>query len=176
VQLLDAKNNVLCELWFRKEVPAKATPQQVKNGLTYREIPETTLFAVLKVVEPITDYRKQKIKAGLYTLRLGYQPQDGDHMGTAPYPEFCLAIPAAEDKGAATMEPKELHELSTKAAGSAHPGVFLLFPGTGAAATPKLVNKGEGTWVLLLKVDVVVDGQKVPTGIALTLAGVSPAA
>src|SRR5579884_3029627 len=38
VQLLDAKGDLLAELWFRKEVPSKATPEQVKNGLTYREL------------------------------------------------------------------------------------------------------------------------------------------
>ena len=26
------------------------------------------------------------------------QPMDGDHMGTAPYNEFCLLIPADKDK------------------------------------------------------------------------------
>ena len=37
------------------------------------------------------DYRKQKIKAGVYTLRIGVQPEDGDHMGTAPFNEFCCS-------------------------------------------------------------------------------------
>ena len=46
------------------------------------------------------------VPPGVYTLRLGYQPQDGDHMGTAPHSEFCLACPAAEDNGAATGKKK----------------------------------------------------------------------
>ncbi|HXG08568.1 MAG TPA: hypothetical protein VNK04_02170 [Gemmataceae bacterium] len=170
------KGTVLCEVWFRKEVPGKATPQQLKSGLSYREIPETTLLAVLRVVGPITDYRKQKIKPGVYTLRLGYQPQDGDHMGTAPHAEFLLAVPADKEKDAAPMDPKELQSLSLRASGTAHPAVFLLFPGDGAEAQPKLVDKGEGHQAVLQKIDVIVDGQKAPLGIALTLVGVSSAA
>src|SRR5262249_51577878 len=104
VQLVDDKGGVICEVWFRKEVPAKATAAQIKNGLTYREnIEETTVLGAIQFPQEARDYRKQKIKAGVYTLRLGFQPMDGDHMGTAPNPEFCLLVPAAEDKDAAKV-------------------------------------------------------------------------
>ena len=93
VQLLDPKGELLVEVWFRKAWPAKATEAQIKNGLTYAEIPETTLVGALRVVKQWTDYRKQKIKPGVYTLRIAHQPMDGDHMGTAPYSDFCLTFP-----------------------------------------------------------------------------------
>ena len=96
VQLLDANDAVLAEVWFRKEIPAKATAEQVKNGLTYREVPETTLVGAIRLVEAQTDYRKSKLKAGVYTLRLAFQPQDGDHMGTAPHGEFLLLVAVAK--------------------------------------------------------------------------------
>ena len=35
VQLLNAKGDLLAEVWFRKDLPAKATEAQIKNGLTY---------------------------------------------------------------------------------------------------------------------------------------------
>src|SRR5207247_378875 len=50
VRLLDAKGNALVEVWFRKEVPVKATAAQAQKGLTYRQVPETTLFGVMRVV------------------------------------------------------------------------------------------------------------------------------
>src|SRR5260370_29761715 len=96
-QFMDAKGNLLCELWFCKEVAAKPTPEQIKNGLTYREVPEGTLLGVVNFPKGTTDYRKQKIKAGVYTLRLGFQPENGDHMGTAPYNDFCLLSPTPDD-------------------------------------------------------------------------------
>src|SRR5689334_24346852 len=84
VQFLDAKGDLIGELWFRKEVPAKATPAQLKTSLTYRQLEETTLLGAVRFARPVTDYRKQKINPGVYTLRLGFQPMDGDHTGTAP--------------------------------------------------------------------------------------------
>jgi hypothetical protein len=171
VQLLDGKGTLLCELWFRKEVPANATPAQVKNGLTYRELEETTIMGAIRFDQPMTDFRKQKIKAGVYTLRLGFQPQDGDHMGTAPYPEFCLLVPAAADAKPGTMSPKELQELSTKASGTSHPAVFLLFPNEKPEATPKLVDKGGDKWVLNVKEPVQAGSEKATLGVGLTLIG-----
>jgi len=175
VQLLDPKGELLAEVWFRKAWPAKATEAQIKNGLTYAEIPETTLVGALRVVKQWTDYRKQKIKPGVYTLRIAHQPMDGDHMGTAPYSDFCLTLPADSDKKPDTMEVKTLHEISAKSTNN-HPGVFLLFPGKEAAAEPKLVNKGEGHWVLMIKQEVTAEGKKATIGVGLTLVGSSPSA
>src|SRR5262249_47566764 len=94
VQVMDGKGQTLCEVWFRKVIPAKAAEEQVKNGLTYRELPQTTVMGAIRFDKPAKDYRDQDVPAGVYTLRLAYQPQDGDHMGTAPYPEFCLLASA----------------------------------------------------------------------------------
>jgi len=169
VQLTDTKGGVAVEFWARKEVPAKATEVQIKNGLTYREIPETTLLGLVRVNRPWTDYRKQKVPPGVYTLRLAYQPMDGDHMGTAPYSEFALLSPAAEDKGQDTMDVKALHDLSAKTTNS-HPAVYLLFPGKDAGE-PKLVNKGEGHWTLSYKQPVTAGGTKASIEIAWTVVG-----
>jgi hypothetical protein len=175
VQVSDAKGDLVAELWWRAEVPAKATEAQIENGLTYREVPETTLLGVVRFARPFNDYRKQKIAAGVYTLRLANQPQDGDHMGTAAYSEFCLLSPAAEDKKPETMAAKSLHELSEKSTTTQHPAAMLLFPGKGAAAEPKVVNKGSGHWVLLLQLDVKAGGKPAKLPIGLTIAGASTA-
>jgi hypothetical protein len=177
-QFLDAKSNVLCEVWVRKEVPAKATTEQIKNGLTYRELQEGTVLGVVQFPKAITDYRKQNIKAGVYTLRLGFQPENGDHMGTAPFNEFCLLVPAAEDKKVDPLAGKELQELSTKASGTSHPAVLLLFPVPlkDAGADAKVVDKGEGHWVLTMKLELKVGDEKPSLGFGLTLVGVSSGA
>jgi hypothetical protein len=177
VQLLDDKGTLICEVWFRKEVPAKATPEQVKNGITLREIPETTVLGAIQVHKTMIDYRKQKIKEGVYTLRLAYQPADGDHMGTAPNNEFCLAVPAADDKDAELMKPKALHEASTKATGGSHPGVFLLFPPKAKAPeAPTLEKDDMDHWIVTRPVEVKAGDAKAKVGLMLTLVGVSSAA
>jgi hypothetical protein len=174
LQFLDGKGEVLAELWVRKEVPAKATEAQVKGGLTYREVPETTLLGAVRFPKPISDYRKQKVPAGVYTLRLAIQPMDGDHMGTAPYNEFLLASPAVDDKSTGPLEPKALQEMSAKVTNS-HPAVFLLFPARDAGE-PRAVDKGDGHWILQYKQDVDAAGKKAALGVGLVLVGASSAA
>jgi hypothetical protein len=177
VQFLDAKGEVVAELWFRKEVPSKATATQVQNGLTYRDLEEGTLFAVVRFARQAADYRKQKIKPGVYTLRLGFQPEDGDHMGTAPHPNFCLLVAADKDKAVdAFKDAKELRDASTETMGTSHPGVLLLFPAKDPGAAVKLANEPAGHWVLTFKQDLLIDGKKVPFYIGLALIGTSPAA
>jgi hypothetical protein len=176
-QFLDAKGELVCELWFRKDVPANATSQQLKNGITFQEVPETTLLGVVQFARQVTDYRKQKIKPGVYTLRLGFQPSDGDHMGTAPYKEFCLLLPAEDDRKPAPLEsPKDLQERSTKATGGSHPGVLLLWPEKDPGEAPKLFSREGGCWVLALRLPASVKNEKGLLILGLTLVGTSPAA
>jgi hypothetical protein len=172
-ELHDTGGAIVCEIWFRKELPVKAAPEQIKNGLTYREVEESTVIGAIRYDQQSTDYRKQKIKPGIYTLRLGFQPMDGDHMGTAPYPDFCLLIPAELDQKPDLIESKELRELSAKAIGGSHPGVLLLFPNEKLDGAPELTDKGNNTWVLNLALPVSVDGQKVRAslGFGLTVVG-----
>ena len=105
---------VVMRVWFRAEIPVKATEEQIKNGLTYREIPEGTLVGALEFPAKFTDFRKQELPAGVYTLRFAVQPDIGDHTGTAPHPEFCLICPAAEDGSTEEIEKKKLIELSAR--------------------------------------------------------------
>ena len=171
IQLLDAKGEVLAELWLRKEIPAKAAAD-AKKGVTYRDLDETTLLGAIRFMQPWSDYRKQKIKSGVYTLRLGFQPMDGDHMGTAPYPEFCLLSPAAEDKKPEPMDAKALQEMSAKASMATHPAEMLLFPNDQPKDKPELAGKEMDTWVVNAKANT---AAKAPLGLGLTLIGHSSA-
>ncbi|MBI1913802.1 MAG: hypothetical protein HYS12_03480 [Planctomycetes bacterium] len=179
VQFFDDKGNQLAEVWFRKELPAKATDAQIQNGLTYQEVSPTTLVGAVRIKEILGDYRKQKIKAGVYTMRLAIQPMDGDHMGTAPHGEFLLLAPAGDDEGKETFEPEKLHDLSKKASGTGHPAIFLLFPVAkkDLGKAPALQMRENKHWVLNATQDVIVNGKKKGVlGIGLTLIGFSPAA
>lgn len=171
LQVVDPKGMLICELWVRKDIPSKATPEQVKNGLTYRELDESMVLGAIRFEQTFTDFRKQKIKPGVYTLRLGFQPMDGDHMGTAPYQEFCLVSPAKADQKPDLMEAKELRELSAKSTGTAHPSVMLLFPNEKPAEMPKLEDKGNDIFVAAFKRPVTAGGEKTSIGFALTVVG-----
>ncbi len=162
-------------VWFRTTIPAKATAEQIKNGLTYREIPEGEILGAVKFAKTFIDYRKQEIAAGTYTLRFGVQPDVGDHMGTTPHPEFALLSPAAKDKTAEALDLKTLIKQSSGATNGDHPGVMLLFPHAAKDDGPKLADKEDGVKVLLVRRAVDADGTKTALGFALTVAGYSKA-
>lgn len=162
---------VVMRVWFRTEIPVKATEEQVKNGLTYREIPEGTLVGALEFPAKFTDYRKQELPAGIYTLRFAVQPDIGDHTGTAPHPEFCLICPADEDKSTDDIEKKNLIELSSKVNEGRHPAVLLLWPNNGKDAGVKIIDKGNGVVVATIKRSVVAGDHRTTLGFAVTVAG-----
>jgi hypothetical protein len=160
-------------VWFRAAIPAKATEEQVKNGLTYREIPEGTLVGAVRFPAKFTDFRKQEIAAGVYTLRFAVQPDIGDHTGTAPHPEFCLMVPADKDPKPDAIEKKKLIELSSLVNEGRHPAVLLMWPYDGKESGAKVAGKGDGVFVATLRRAVVTDeGRKATLGFAITVAGV----
>jgi hypothetical protein len=171
LEVSDAGGKLLCTVWPRKALESKGTAEQVKSGLTYRELELSTLLGAVKFPETWTDFRKQKIKPGVYTLRLGFQPEDGDHMGTAPFNEFALLSPAAKDQKPDLLEMKELHELSTSSTTRKHPGVMLLFPNPKPAEGPSAEPKPNDVWVVNFQRPVTAAGQKTALGFSLVVVG-----
>ena len=173
IQLLDPAGKTVCEVWFRKEIPADATPEQVKNGLTYREVKQTEVLGAVRFDQDWRDYRKHKVKAGTYTLRLAYQPMDGDHTGSSDYQDFLLVLDAGKDTKPDLMDAKHMVEVSAKSIGQGHPAVFMLVPNSKPGAAPNLASLARNHWVVQSKADLTVGGKKTGTslGIGLTLVG-----
>jgi hypothetical protein len=163
---------VIMTIWFRRAIPIKASEEQIKNGLTYREIPEGTLIGALEFPRNFTDYRKQELPAGVYTLRFAVQPDIGDHTGTSPHPEFCLICPAGDDPSEEAIDKKKLIELSSKVNDGRHPAVLLLWPHNAKENAVKIADKGNGVLVATIKRPVVSDEATALLGFAVTVAGV----
>ena len=119
----------VCEFWLVKELTVK---EDFKPTLTvkYPFTPGQLLGAArLPTAGAALDFRGQELPAGVYTLRYGLQPQDGNHLGTSDTSDFGLACAADMDKDPAPVaQVKDLFKLSAKAAGSAHPAIFQLVP------------------------------------------------
>lgn len=174
VQFLDGSGETAAELWFPRSVASEATADQVKNGLTYREVPESTLLGAVRFDRVFIDYRKQKIPAGVYTLRLAYQPDIGEHENTAPHTEFALLCPAANDRSPALIKDiDDLRELSRKSTDSGHPAVLLLFPGKDPGKSPKFAMKPANHGVLHYRQAVTAAGGKTLLAVGLNLVGSS---
>jgi hypothetical protein len=165
------KGKLLCTVWPRKALETKATAEQAKAGLKYAHLEETTLVGAVQFPGPFTDYRKQKIKPGVYTLRFGMQPTDGDHQGTAPFNEFCLLTPAGADARPGVMEAKKLHQQSVKSTTRKHPGVMLLFPNKTPPEKPLVEAKPKDHVVLSFRVPAAAGGEKGYLGFSLVVVG-----
>ena len=175
MRVSDESGKLVCTVWPAKALDTKATAEQAKAGLKYSQVEETTLAGAVKFESEWRDYRKQKVKPGVYTLRLATQLMDGDHMGTAPYNEFLLLSPAAADKAPDLRDVKELYELSAKSAGRKHPAVMLLFPNKAPAESPAIQAKPKEHVVLSYRVPATAAGQKAALGFSLVVVGTTSA-
>jgi hypothetical protein len=160
------------EVWLCKSIPGQVAAAKAGKTVTYRDLKETSLFGAVKFHSEWGDYRKQKINPGVYTLRLGFQPQDGDHMGTAPFSEFVILTAAKLDTKTDLLPPKTLIERSSSSINTTHPAVLLLFPNPGTMDKAELAAKPNNTWVLNLKHAVATDNKaSANLGIGLAIVG-----
>lgn len=149
-RISDSKGPI-AEIWLLKEVPMRDNFQP-NETVKYPFTPGQLMGALrLPKSGAESDFRGQELPAGVYTLRYGYQPQDGNHLGTSDVRDFLLACPAKTDVDPKNVEPPTaLFKLSAKAAGTTHPAVFLLFPPPEKAfAAPAIAHESEkNLWVL----------------------------
>ena len=112
------------EFWFAKQLKTAAKDLP---GALYPELANAEFVGVVNLPKGMTDFRGQAMPAGVYTLRYQLLPQDGNHMGVSPNPDFLLAIPVASDPnpGQGYLY-KKLVALSAKTTGTDHPAVIAL--------------------------------------------------
>jgi len=121
-------DGVICEIWFAKQIPLKdgfKPTLQVKYAIQPGE-----LVGVVRLPREgaAIDFRGQELPTGVFTLRYGHQPQDGNHLGTSDVSDFLLACALSEENDGAPIAKEKLFKMSAKAAGSSHPAIFLLLP------------------------------------------------
>jgi hypothetical protein len=136
-----------CEVWLRKVLPQTAG----STGASYSTLANGTFVGVIVYRAGATDYRGQAVKPGTYTLRYQTIPQDGNHLGVSPSPDFLLLAPAAADKNPDSLiEFQELIKLSKQASGTNHPNpLYLTAPPSGGAAAFREAEAGH--WALEAK-------------------------
>ena len=150
VRFSDGK--VIAELWFRKEIPLKESAGGGMS-LSFGKLTIGTVVGVVKLSAPWSDYKNQPIQPGVYTLRYGAQPTDGNHMGVSEYRDFLLLVAASEDKELETAYTLDkLVPLSFSASRTAHPAVLSLFPVRKEVAGFELSRNDLGQWMVAIRV------------------------
>ena len=141
-----ADNGVYAEIWLCSTMPSG--PNTGETSVTLPTIPHGALLGVLRFSVKGSDRRGQTIAPGVYTLRYGNYPVNGNHQGVAPQRDFMLLVPAALDKSTdAISDFNTLLDLSRKASGTPHPAV-LSFWKADADDKPGFDKQGEKDWVL----------------------------
>jgi len=148
-RLLDKKGMPLVDVWLRKEIPA-APSKKPPPGIKFEEVSEGTFLGVARFHQKHFDFKNKPIPSGTYTLRLGVQPSDGDHLGVSETRDFALLSPAAADKSLAPMPTSEVVKMSCQVSGTKHPAVLWLKPMSGDAKDlPALVHQEDREYEVL---------------------------
>ncbi len=171
VRLMDDKGKAVAEIWVRKSIPASARPSGAKGAIQFPVLAEGELLGVIRFLSEGHDYRDQTIPAGVYTLRYGLQPVNGDHLGVSPNRDYALLIPASKDTDLAPLAKKPLEARSAEAAGSSHPGVFMLLAAPGSATAPPTIARDEAknTWGAVFNLPLSVKGDSTPATLRIQM-------
>ena len=150
IKVIAGDGKMFCEVWLRSAMPAGFASKE--DSVSLAMIPPSTLMGAIRFPARHSDRRGQTIQPGVYSMRYGNYPQNGDHQGAAPQRDFLLLVPASEDKdGAVSPAFDPLMALSRKASGTPHPAVFSFWKGEGDGK-PAFHKEGENDWVLNAKI------------------------
>jgi hypothetical protein len=111
------------DFWWVKTLPLQGT-----GAPSWQQVAEGTLVGAVRVSAVYRDIRGRVIKPGVYTLRYGIQPANGDHLGVSPFREFLLLSPAAADTDVKPTGHEGTVDLSKQTIGGSHPAVWSLDP------------------------------------------------
>lgn len=125
------------DFWWVKTLPPGST------AMSWDSVAEGTLAGVVKLSASYPDIRGKTVQAGVYTLRYGVQPQNGDHLGVSPYRDFLMLSTAAVDTAIAVAGHDAVVALSKQTPGVSHPPSWSLDPPV-ATEAPGSTRKSEG--------------------------------
>jgi hypothetical protein len=176
-RVVDDQGKSYAEFWLCKAIPAPKKPTGPEGAVLFPVLAEGKLLGALRLPGEGHDYRDQTIAKGVYTLRYGLQPVNGDHLGVSTYRDYVLLVPAAKDKAVANLPPKQLEQQSAESAGTNHPAVLMLLaaPGGSTAAPAMVHDEALNTWGAVVPLNLAVEGEssQVSLPIQLILVGMA---
>ena len=152
-RIQDGQGRTLLDLWLRKATPGSEKPAGPKGAVQFPFLADGELVGVLQFASEGHDYRDQPIARGVYTMRYGLQPVNGDHLGVSVYRDYSLLLPASKDQTVAAPSRKQLEEHSALSAGTSHPAVFLLLeaPPEASKSGASVIHDAEkNTWSVVV--------------------------
>jgi hypothetical protein len=163
-RIQDEQGGDFARIWLRQGTPGSEKPGGPKGAIQFPFFADGELLGVVEFAKEGHDYREQPIAKGVYTMRYGLQPVNGDHLGVSTYRDYILLLPASKDKALAAPARKELEERSAESAGTSHPASFLLLMApAGAKPDPAMHHDAEKqTWGVILPLRLQLKGNNEP--------------
>jgi hypothetical protein len=175
-RVVNGQGKPVVDFWLRKAIPASGRPSGPKGAVSFPVLAEGELLGALRFPSDGHDYRDQPIATGVYTIRYGLQPINGDHLGVSPYRDFALLVAAKKDSSVDAVPRKKLEEQSAEAAGTSHPAVLMLLPPPDDAKAASMVHDdAKDTWGAVVPLALAVKGETAPSSLVvqLVVAGVA---
>jgi hypothetical protein len=160
-RVVDDQGKSYAEFWLRKGVPAAGKPAGPQGAILFPVLAVGELLGALRYPGEGHDYRDQTIAKGVYTVRYGLQPVNGDHLGVSANRDYAMLVPAAKDKAVADLPQKRLEEQSAESAGTNHPAILMLLAAPAdAKGEPAMVHDETlNTWGAVVALELAVKGQ-----------------
>ncbi len=110
------------EFWWAQAIAITA------DGPGWSNVESGTLVGAMRVTGPYKEIRGKVVAPGVYTLRYGLQPQNGDHLGISSYREFLVVSPANVDTDPGVLGFDGVVALSKQVIGTSHPAGMSIDP------------------------------------------------
>ncbi len=161
---LTDKDGPILEFWFRQALPLSQAPVPGRFVFEFETMPEGALIGVVRVHKERRDFRDEEIPAGVYTLRLGLQPEDGDHLGTSPTRYFAVLSPSKLDRKLKGISGHDhLVRISSKVNAAGHPSTLNLQPVRNKEGQfPRLAEHHQDHKLVYLQIPGSIEGQDKP--------------
>jgi len=172
LRIVDDQGKTVADVWFRKAIPASGKPAGPDGPILFPTLKVGELIGALRFAEEGHDFRDQAIAKGVYTLRYGLQPMNGDHLGASPFRDFALLVPAAKDKALADLAAKALHQESAESAGTSHPAILMLLEapaGANKAGASMVHDEEKNTWGVVTSLTLLPKGESATVALPVQL-------
>jgi len=110
------------EIWLAQAIATTG------DGPGWSAVDSGTLVGALRVTGTFKEIRGKVVAPGVYTLRYGLQPQNGDHLGISTFREFLVISPAGVDTDPKVLGFDGVVALSKQVIGTSHPAGLSIDP------------------------------------------------
>ena len=110
------------EIWWARAIALTA------EGPGWSNVESGTLVGAIRISGPYKEIRGKVVAPGVYTLRYGLQPQNGDHLGISAFRDFLVISPAAADTDPKVLGFDGVVALSKQVIGTSHPAGMSIDP------------------------------------------------